>query len=152
MGSGDNVFLHHRAAGFRASLASIGATLAAFHLVAAALLGALIADLGAQRAKAVGYAMTDLIIGTRHEGNGQAADVGAVTVQLDTIGHRLGVRSGNAIRGAAFAFVRTSLAGLDAVFVFLMHDLKVLGCEGQSTDNRAAYWGKDLGACPHCDP
>ena len=126
------VFFHHRAAGFRACFASIGATLAAFHLVAAALFGAFIADLGAQGAKAVGYAMADLLIGTRHEGNGQPTDVGAVAIQLDAIGHGLGILAGNTGGGAALAFVRTSLAGLNAVFVFLVHDLKVLGFAGKA--------------------
>ncbi len=109
-------------------------------VVLAALFGALVAYLGAQRAEAVSYAMADLLIGTGHEGNGQPADVGAVTVQLDAIGHRLGVLAGNAFGCAALAFVRTSLAGLDAVFVFLMHDVGLLdaplgnecraGCKG----------------------
>lgn len=92
----------------------------------------------------MGYAMADLLIGTRHEGNGQPADVGAVTVQLDAIRRRLGVLAGNAFRGATLAFVRTSFAGLDAVLMFLMHDLKLLGCAVWSTNNRAAHGGTAL--------
>ena len=113
----------HFAARFGASLAGFSATFAMLVVVLAALLGALVAHLGTEGAEAVGDAVADLVISARHEGGGHAAQVSAVAVQLDAIGHHLHVRFAQTGGGAVVALVGTGLAGLDAVVVLLVHGM-----------------------------
>ena len=132
----------HFAACFGASLAGFSATLAVFVVVLAALLGALLTDFGAECAEAVGNAVADLAVGTGHEGGGHAAEIRTVAVQLDAIGHHLRIRFGQARGRAVLAFVRTGLAGLDAVVVFLVHGVGVLGFVRQGSENQASNAGR----------
>ncbi len=136
----------HFAACFGACLAGFSTTGAMLIVVLAALLGALIADLGAQGTEFMGDAVTDLAIGTRHEGCRHSAEVSAVAVQLDAIGHHFHIGLLQASCGAMFAFVGAGLAGLDAVVVLLMHGVGVvwrLGEEG--SENQATNAGATAG-------
>ena len=82
----------HFAACFGACLAGFSTTGAMLIVVLAALLGALVTYLRTKGAKAVSDVIPDLAIGTGHEGSGHAAQVSAIAVQLDAIGHHLHVR------------------------------------------------------------
>ena len=115
----------HFAACFRACLAGFSATGAMLVVMLATLFGALLTDFGAECAEAVSDAVADLAISTRHEGGGHAAEISAIAVQLDAIGHHFHVRFTQTGGGAVLAFVGAGLAGLDAVVVFLMHGV---GC------------------------
>ncbi len=116
----------HFAACFGACLAGFSTTGAMLIVVLAALLGTLVTYLRTKGAKAVSDVIPDLAIGTGHEGSGHAAQVSAIAVQLDAIGHHLHVRFAQACGGAMFAFVGAGLAGLDAVIVLLVHGVGVV--------------------------
>lgn len=100
----------HLAAGFGAGAASLGALLAVLDAVLVALGAAGVANFRAEGADVGGEFGT-----AGHLARGEGAEIGAAAVKLDAVGHHLDVFFAEARGGAAFAGIRTSVAGLDAV-------------------------------------
>src|SRR4029079_6525189 len=98
-----------RAAFARALATGLRATTAMLHVVALALLGAPFAHAGAQG----GYLAGELAV-TGHIGRSEAADFGAIEIELDAARELVAVGFEEAGLGAIAARIRAGVARLDA--------------------------------------
>jgi hypothetical protein len=101
--------LAHAAAFLGAPAAGLGACLAVLGLVVTAFVCAGFAHRGAEGAR-----RTVVCAAARHEGDGQAANLGAIDVERDAAGHRFGVRLLQASDGAVVTGIGTLVASFDA--------------------------------------
>ncbi len=131
--------LRHSSALLRASAARFGARPTVLGLVLLAFGPACVADHRAELAE-LGRETTT----STHQGGGKPADVCAVAVEANALGHHLDVALGEARVRAVIAFVRTCVASLDTVRVSLVaHRLSPSGTRGR----RLGYFVSTFGTC-----
>ena len=114
----------HRSASRGGSLARVGAGPAVDGLVFAAFHGTGIADGRAERAQLPGKSAIAL-----HQGDGQSANIGAVSIKSDAVGHHRDLVLAQTGVGAMFAGGRTVVACIDTLRKLLVahRDLQVCG-------------------------
>ena len=106
-----------RAAGLFATVAGLRARFAVRHMrVAGALVAAGFADFGAQRQQRGGVNRTP-----RDAAGGEGAEIGAVAVELDAMGHHLHVLLQQARGGAMFAGNKAVIQGFEQASVLGVH-------------------------------
>jgi hypothetical protein len=112
----------HRSAGRGASLARVGAGPAVDGLVFAAFHGTGIADGRAERAQQPGKSAVAF-----HQGDGQSANVGAISIKSNAVGHHRDIILAQTGVGAVFAGGRAVVACIDTLRKLLVahRDLQV---------------------------
>ena len=105
----------HVAALFGTFAARLGTPLAVFDLMLLALGPAGVTNIGALAAKIMGELRP-----SAHPFDGPGANVRAISVESDTVGHHLDVLLAETRRGTMLAFLRTLDAGCDAGLKLLM--------------------------------